>query len=125
MNGDIKIREWKLDNNNPSKIITPTDRNSLPYYNENFAVEMLEIETDNPSDIILCNTNESNGGKAETALFLYRLRDKMTYHNGKYIVRLNFDILNVNTSQNTFEIKHDKNQEFKATAYLTPLSDMK
>ena len=125
MNPDIKVREWTLDNNNPSKIISPVDKNSLPYYSEDFAIEFLEIETDNPSDIIICNTREDNGGYMESAIFMYRLRDKMIYQNGKYIVRINFKFLNVNATQNTFEIKHDKNKDFKVTAYLTPMSDMR
>lgn len=118
MNENIKVRKFVFDDKNPRIKFNEEERLKL-LRTSSILIQILEIETENPSDLIFVATEESiDGSRVETAEYLFSYRDKMLYQDGKYIMRLNYYI---KTAGKYFEldILNHNGKPFKVTAYYS------
>ena len=70
MNDNIKVRRWTFDNKNSKQTITPANKQSMPFGGIDFSIEVVEIETDNPCNLIIVVTAQAQGGHSETPIFI-------------------------------------------------------
>lgn len=118
MNENIKVRKFVFDDKNTSLKLSNQEK-SIFLKTNSIEIQILEIEADNPSDLILVVKKESSSGdKVEEPLYLFLYRDKMLFQNNKYIMRLDYVIDNLGVH---FEIDvvSESQQPFKLSAYYS------
>lgn len=121
MKSNIKVRRLTFDNKNPKQSLNKTDIEQVPGGIRKLVIEIAELETDNPCDIIIVVTAHNPGNLQTNPEYLYQYRDKMLFQDGKYIVRLNLDFFIEEVSQYDIEVIHEHERNFILTAYLTPI----
>lgn len=118
MNPNITVRKFVIDDKNTRVNLSEQERVKFLTTIGRIVIQILEIEADNPSDLILVVTTESSGAKRETPVYLFSYRDKMLFQNNKYIVRLDY-VLNTVGTHFDIEVISESKQAFKLTAYYS------
>lgn len=118
MHRNIKIKKFIMDEQNPQAQISDQERVKFLTTTDKILIQILEIETDNPNDLILVISTEANGGKMENPIYLFSYREKMLFQNNRYILKLDYTI---NTSGTHFnlDVVSDNKKPFKITAYYS------
>ena len=117
MNNNIKVRKFVFNEKAPRIKFTDEERMKF-LQGSKIVLQILEIQAQNPNDLILIVSTESMGNKSETATYLFWHRDKMLFQDGKYILRL--DCV-VDTTGTKFDLNMvtDNEKPFTVTAYYS------
>ena len=118
MNDNIKVKKFVFDDKNPRIKFTDQERIKFLQTIGSIVIQILEIETDNPSDLIFVATTELMGGKSENPVYLFSYRDKMLYQDGKYIMRFDYVLKTAGTHFELDFVSHS-GKPFNVTAYYS------
>ena len=118
MNSNIKIKKFIMDEQNSQAKISEPERVKFLTTTTKILIEILEIETDNPNDLILVVSTEANGGRKENPIYLFSYREKMLFQNNRYILKLDYQINTTGTHFN-LDVVSESKSPFKVTAYYS------
>lgn len=118
MNENFKVKKIILHSKEPRIQFAAKEQLELLQGSRRMLLQILEIEAENPGDLIFVVTVDTNGNIRRTPFYLFTYRDKMLFQEGKYILR--FDCVIELVGKNfEIEIVTESDKPFKVTAYYS------
>ena len=116
----MKIRKYLFNNEHPKLELPNQEKLFLMTSVIQLKIDLIEIETNDPNDLVFIISGNRNGANFIYNIYLYKYRSKMIYQNGKYILDTqNIEDFKISTDSTEFEILvHSEDSSiFNLTAY--------